>query len=50
MRLYLGHDDDEDRDYLLTVFDDGTHTIATRYGKDQRGITWSPPTVLEAAD
>lgn len=46
MKLYTGHDEYHDRDYLLTVHDDGTHEIATRQGSNERWVTWSPPTTL----
>lgn len=46
MRTYIGHDTYHDRDYMLTVHDDGRHEIATRPGMTERWTTWSPPTEL----
>lgn len=40
--LYLG--DDGETEYLLTVFDDSTHTITTR--PVNSGATWSAPVEL----
>lgn len=44
MRVFVAHDPDVDRDFLITVFDDGTGTFATRPGRDQRWMGWSAPT------
>ena len=46
MKLYTGHDVYHDRDYLLTVHDDGSHEIATRPGLSERWTTWSAPVAL----
>lgn len=44
--LYVGHDDFEDRDYLLTIWEDGSLDLAVREGRDSRNVTWSPPISL----
>ena len=57
MRLYTGHIPAMDiggavpagLDVLLEVHDDGHMTVATRPGRDQGWISWSPPMVLKAA-
>lgn len=44
MNLYLGTDQVTGLQYLLTAYDDGTLTIATR---PDDGATWSAPVALE---
>lgn len=41
--LHTGRDEDSGTEFLLTVFEDGLMTIATR---PDVGATWSPPHVL----
>ncbi|MCF6376931.1 hypothetical protein L2K70_04885 [Nocardioides KLBMP 9356] len=51
MRVFTAHDPEagaSGTDYLISIFDDGTGEFATRPGKDQRLVTWSPPTPLRA--
>jgi len=43
MKLYTGVDAYNGWSYLLTVWEDGTHEIATR---PESSATWSPPTPL----
>jgi hypothetical protein len=46
-KLYTGHDPDYGMDLLLTVWDDGHTELATRPGKGQRWMVWSPPIALD---
>jgi hypothetical protein len=58
--IYTGHDPRTDLDghpgegcdLLLTQHDDGALELAVRPGKDNRWITWGPPSLLlpEPAD
>lgn len=48
MRVFVAHDPEVDRDFLIRIYDDGTGDFATRPGRDQRWMTWSPPTPLRA--
>lgn len=45
-RVYVGYDEYEQRDYLLSVFPDGTFTIAVRPGYRDTATTWSRPVEL----
>jgi hypothetical protein len=45
--LYVGHDDEADVDWLVTVWEDGTAEIACRQGSNQYGTTWSAPVRLQ---
>jgi hypothetical protein len=44
--LYTGYDEHDDRSYLLTVWPDGILEVATRPGRDDTRIRWSPPVRL----
>lgn len=50
MRRLEGHDDHENRDYVLWVHDDGTHELATRPGNRDTWTTWSAPVALTPAE
>ena len=45
--VYTGHCADLDMDFLVTVYPDGTHELATRPGRDERRTTWGAPVRLE---
>ncbi len=44
MKLYVGVDPYNGWSYLLTVWPDGTHEVATR---PESSATWGPPVTLE---
>lgn len=46
MRTLVGHDRYDDREFLLVIHDDGTHTIATRPGYRATDVSWSAPVEL----
>lgn len=51
MKVFTAHDPSagpHGTDYLIRVHDDGTGDFSSRPGRDQRSITWSPPTPLRA--
>lgn len=43
MKIYTGHLEYHGLDVLLTVFEDGTHTISVRHGADERWNAWGAP-------
>lgn len=49
-RLWVGYDADADREYLVTMWPDGTGELATRRGQDNRAERWSRPIMLLPED
>lgn len=47
-KLWTGYDPDTDTEYLLTVYDNGERELATRPGRENTQVRWSPQVTLEA--
>lgn len=46
-RLYAGYDEYDDRSYLLSIYSDGTYTLAIRPGYRATDVSFGRPIRLE---